>query len=177
MTSPKDTTRVPGAGGFGAHAEASFAAVMRPHRERHMPAKVRRWTALATRTQLRFPDAAREVMTEMGVSQRGFARRMALSQTHLIRMLRGEHCTPEMAQAAGRATGLLPGYFVEEREGGVQRFFDALRDDVFADPQLRDELYDLLQQGAELPELIQLMVSRLGKRMHDVPEGHPDEPR
>jgi transcriptional regulator with XRE-family HTH domain len=78
------------------------------------------------------------LLAERGMSLRALARRMAISPSHLSRVVRGEKsATHELIRRITRALDLPAGYFVESRE-------QAILEGIRRDGQLRDRLYDQL---------------------------------
>jgi transcriptional regulator with XRE-family HTH domain len=93
------------------------------------------------RTNQRFADEVRRLLTERGMSASELAQQAGVSQPYLSRLLRTADYkktpSPRLARAIAEALGQPPDYFGEYREA-------ALIEKIKQSPRMRDRLYDEL---------------------------------
>lgn len=90
------------------------------------------------RTATAFPQALPPLLREHGMSLRGLAKEVGVTDAHLSRVVRGVNYKSASGDLAGRvavALGLPRDYFPEYREAAVV-------ERVKRDPAYRDKLYD-----------------------------------
>jgi transcriptional regulator with XRE-family HTH domain len=95
------------------------------------------------RTQAPFVEELPRVLRARGMSIRGLAREVGVSDSHLSKILRGTYyktVSPDLASRVALALGLEEDHFPETREGYVVAA-------VRGDPTLRDRLYDQLRRA------------------------------
>jgi transcriptional regulator with XRE-family HTH domain len=92
---------------------------------------------MSARTDTPFTEAVPPLLRDRGISQRGLAAMIGISDSHLSRVLRRtNYKTPsaDLTRRVALALQLPPDYFPEFREAHVI-------EQVRADPKLRNELY------------------------------------
>jgi transcriptional regulator with XRE-family HTH domain len=95
---------------------------------------------VADQTDTPFTQELPRLLKARGISQRGLAAAIGISDSHLSRVLRrADYKTPsaDLTKRAALALQLPPDYFPEYREKVVL-------ERIKADPSLRNELYDRL---------------------------------
>lgn len=87
----------------------------------------------------RVREVLRELLAERGLTLRGFAAQIGVSQPHLTNVVHGKkEPTGELARRVASGLELPEDFFAEAREAAV---IDAMRND----PPLRERLYRLVQ--------------------------------
>jgi transcriptional regulator with XRE-family HTH domain len=95
---------------------------------------------MADQTDTPFTDELPRLLKERGISQRGLAAMIGISDSHLSRVLRrADYKTPspDLTKRVALVLRLPPDYFPEFREACVV-------EQIRADPKLRNELYSRL---------------------------------
>jgi len=97
---------------------------------------------MADQTDTPFTEELPRLLQERGVSQRGLAAMIGISDSHLSRVLRRTDYktpSPDLTKRVALALRLPPDYFPEFREARVV-------EQIRSDPKLRNELYRRLKR-------------------------------